>query len=90
VFDPSYRLASIDEQSLYMHEHRHLPALGPARTTADGHAEIDVFQQSKGMLEELEKAHLYIDALHREIEALKAEGAARDRELAAIKSRLGL
>jgi len=90
VFDPSYRLASIDEQSVYMREHRHLPAIGPARTTADGRAEIDVFQQSKGMLEELEKAHLYIDALHREIETLKAEGAARDRELSAIKARLGL
>ncbi|HZZ91995.1 MAG TPA: hypothetical protein VFE23_05495 [Usitatibacter sp.] len=90
VFDGSYNLASIDEQARYMREHHHLPALAAARTTDDGRAVIDVFQQSNGMLEELEKAHLYIDRLHREIEALKAESAARDRELAAIKARLGL
>jgi hypothetical protein len=92
VFDAAYRLASIDEEAAYIRDHHHLPAVGPARTTADGHTIIDVFQQSNGMLEELEKAHLYIQDLHHEIEALKAAAAARDAELrselAALKAQL--
>jgi hypothetical protein len=81
VFDPGYRLASIEDQGAYMRTNRHLPAVGPARTTEDGHAIINVFAQANGMLEELEKAHLYIEGLHREIQALKAQGAARDAEI---------
>jgi hypothetical protein len=90
VFDPAYKLASIDEQGTYMRQHHHLPAVGAARTTAEGLADVDVFHQSNGMLEELEKAHLYIESMHHEIETLKSQAAERDRELAAIKARLGL
>ena len=99
VFDPSFKLASIEENAAYMWKNRHLPALQPAKTTADGRAEINVFAQSKGMLEELEKAHIYSQQLHQEIRTLKAqlsarqgEQDARDRrmqdELAEIRSRL--
>jgi hypothetical protein len=88
VFDPSFRLASIDDNAAYMWRHHHLPALPAAKTTADGRAEIDVFAQSKGMLEELEKAHIYIEQLHErikslegEVQAAKTAQAARDHEL---------
>jgi hypothetical protein len=81
VFEPGFRLASIEENDAYMWKHRHLPSVGPARTTADGQAVVDVFAQSKGMLEELEKAHIYIGQLHREIAALKSQAEARDAQL---------
>jgi len=81
VFEPGFRLASIEENDAYMWKHRHLPSVGPARTTADGQAVVDVFAQSKGMLEELEKAHIYIGQLHREIAALRSQAEARDAQL---------
>jgi hypothetical protein len=83
VFDPAFRLASIEEQWKYMWTNRHLPAVGPARTTPDGKAVVDVFAQGKGILEELEKAHIYIGQLHREMESLKSEMAAREARLEA-------
>jgi hypothetical protein len=93
VFDSSYKLASIEEQSAYMWKNRHLPAVGAAQTTPDGAAVVDVFAQGKGMLEEIEKAHIYIETLSREIKALRAEAATRDAdlriELAALRKRLG-
>jgi hypothetical protein len=92
VFDSAYKLASIEDQAAYMWKNRHLPAVGAARTNSDGSAVVDVFSQSKGMLEELEKAHIYIEKLHREIQALRAEASERDAqvraELAALRKRL--
>lgn len=92
VFDPSYKLASIEDQAKYMWKNRHLPAVGSARTTEDGRGVVDVFAQSNGMLEELEKAHIYIETLHGEIKALRREAQERDaevrKELAALKKRL--
>jgi len=89
VFDPAFKLASIEENAAYMWKNRHLPAVGPAKTTSDGRTEVNVFAQSKGMLEELEKAHIYIEQLHREIQALKLDASERDsefrRELAEIR-----
>ena len=91
VFDSAYKLASIEDQAAYMWKNRHLPAVGAARTTSDGSAVVDVFSQSKGMLEELEKAHIYIEKLHREIQALRAEASERDAqgraELSALRKR---
>lgn len=81
VFSPGFKLASIEENAAYMWKNRHLPAVGPAKTTDDGRAVVNVFSQSNGMLEELEKAHIYIEQLHKEIKSLKAEAAARDAEV---------
>ena len=86
VFDPSYKLASIEDQASYMWRNRHLPAVGPARSAPDGSGVIDVFKQSVGMLEELEKAHIYIETLHNEIKTLKSEAAARDARILAAQS----
>ena len=81
VFDPNFKLASIEENAAFMWKNRHLPAIGPARTSEDGKGGvINVSAQVNGMLEELEKAHIYIETLHKEIKTLKAEAAARDTE----------
>ena len=82
VFTPEYTLESIDAHAAYMWQHRHLPAVGPGQVNAGGQGVINVGRRSQGMLEELEKAHIYIEQLHGEItqnedqlEALKGDVA---------------
>lgn len=48
--------------------HRHLPAVGP---TAEGEP-FNVTEKSGGMLNELEKAHIYIEQLHHRLARLEA------------------
>jgi hypothetical protein len=95
VFDPGYPLESIDEHTSSMWEARHLPALPRAEVTADGKSVIDVGARTQGMLEELEKAHIYISQLNDRVKALSEAVGARDaalaelrREIEAIKPRL--
>lgn len=70
VFDADYPLPSIDEQTRMMLEKRHLPNVGP--TPEEG--PFNITAMTGGMLNELEKAHLYISQLN-------ARLADQDREL---------
>ncbi len=81
VFHPGYPLESIEEHAAYMWENGHLKALPVVSPDAGGFEVVDIVQQQRGILEELEKAHIYIDQLNkrlaqqqREIDALKAKG----------------
>jgi len=60
VFKPGYELESIDEHAESMWANSHLPAVG--KGSKDGSFEIT--KTTWGMLEELEKAHIYIDQLN--------------------------
>ncbi len=73
VFEPEYELESIDQHSEAMWRDKHLPAVGAGLYDKEGRAVIDMAARSQGVLEELEKAHLYIEQLHRRLAAL--EGA---------------
>lgn len=53
--------------------HRHLPAVGP---TAEGEP-FNVTEKSGGMLNELEKAHIYIELQHGRCQPLPRVGASR-------------
>jgi len=95
VFDPGYPLESIDEHTASMWEMRHLPALPRAEVTAEGQGVIDVGARSQGLLEELEKAHIYIAQLNDRVKALSEAVRAKDaalaelrRDIEAIKGRL--
>jgi hypothetical protein len=95
VFDPGYPLESIDEHAALMWEMRHLPALPRAEVTAEGKGVIDVGARSQGLLEELEKAHIYIAELNDRVKALSEAVGAKDsalaelrRDIEAIKGRL--
>lgn len=59
VFDADYPLPTIAEQAEMMFASRHLPNVGP--TDEDG--PFNVTQKVAGMLNELEKAHIYIAQL---------------------------
>jgi hypothetical protein len=72
VFEPGFQLESIEEHAEFMWRNKHLPALAPAEVGEDGKAIIDVANRSQGVLEELEKAHIYIEQLHKTIKSLEA------------------
>ncbi|MFZ7092559.1 hypothetical protein [Primorskyibacter sp. 2E233] len=75
VFDADYPLPTIAEQAAMMRDLKHLPNVGP--TPENG--PFNITAMTGGMLNELEKAHLYIARLHQEL----AEQKAQTRQLAA-------
>ena len=84
VFTPEYALESIEAHAAYMWEHRHLPAVGVGQVNAQGQGMVNVGARSQGMLEELEKAHIYIEQLHGEMEALKGESDHKGKQIAGL------
>jgi len=71
VFSPSYQLETIPEHGEYMWSNRHLPAVGAQTLNAEGEPILNVGTKTLGLLEELEKAHIYIEQLHKKLEALE-------------------
>ncbi len=95
VFEPEYSLESIQDHAAYMWQHHHLPAVGAGQINAQGHAMVNVATRSQGMLEELEKAHIYIEQLKGEsdqkveqIAALTLEVTANETQLEVLKSKV--
>ena len=64
VFGSGYQLESIEEHAEYMWINGHLPAVGAATIRPDGSHAVNVGARSQSMLEELEKAHIYIEQLN--------------------------
>jgi hypothetical protein len=73
VFEPDYALESIEEHADQMFRFKHLPALAGAAANEEGG--VDVVKHQFGVLEELEKAHIYIAQLNATLEELRAEVA---------------
>jgi len=71
VFAEDYNLPTIEEQAAFMFENRHLPAV--QKGDENMKANIDVMANQMAMLEELEKAHIYITQLNDTIKEMKAE-----------------
>lgn len=69
VFDPSYQLESIEEHAAQMWEDRYLGAVGPTRENAP----FNLTEKTGGILNELEKAHIYIDRLNDTLKEREAE-----------------
>jgi hypothetical protein len=59
---------------------KHLPALPAAG--ADGTAPVDLVSHQLAMLEELEKAHIYIDQLHTAVKDLTGSNQEKDQLIA--------
>lgn len=81
VFDPSYELESIEEHAAFMWRTGHLKAIPTGALDEDGRQVVEIGAQQRGLLEELEKAHIYISSLN---ERLKHQEAA----LAKLKAML--
>lgn len=71
VFEEDYELESIEEHAEFMWTNKHLPAVPKKRVDEDGMEVMTLGARSKGVLEELEKAHIYIEQLN---EAIKVQG----------------
>lgn len=73
VFEDGYHLESIEEHAAYMWTNKHLKAVPKAEKDEAGMEIVEVGSHRKGIVEELEKAHIYIEQLYREIQELKAQ-----------------
>jgi hypothetical protein len=78
VFEPDYELPSISEQTEYMWSERHLPAIGPRRVAEDGREVMELGSDRRAIVEELEKAHIYIGQLHDRLRRIEMELEAED------------
>jgi hypothetical protein len=71
VFESNYKLESIDEHSVAMWREKHLPAVPKAQRDETGQEIVEIGAQNKGVVEELEKAHIYIEQLNKRITILE-------------------
>ncbi|MDP2927288.1 MAG: hypothetical protein Q8N80_00570 [Candidatus Omnitrophota bacterium] len=71
VFEPSYKLESIDDHSAYMWQNKHLKAVPVAAKDREGQDIVNWGERNRGVLEELEKAHVYIQQCNERIKALE-------------------
>lgn len=86
VFDADYDLESIEQHAASMWENRHLPAVGP---TPEGKPiSFNVHERYFGVLNELEKAHIYIEQLNENAKQQKAVLAEKDMQMAALTQRM--
>ncbi len=69
VFSSSYEVESIEEHAANMWENHHLPGVGPTRE--DG--PFNLTEKTGGILNELEKAHIYIEQLNKTLKDREAE-----------------
>lgn len=71
VFEPYYVLESIEEHSQFMWQHKHLEAIPKAKVDDNGQEIIELGAHNRGIVEELEKAHIYIEQLNKRIKVLE-------------------
>jgi len=69
MFEPDYKLESIEEHAKHMWNNKHLKAVPKAKLDEKGQEIIEVGAHRRGIVEELEKAHIYIEQLHKHIKA---------------------
>jgi hypothetical protein len=63
VFEPDYELESIEDHTAFMAKEKHLSAVPRPERDEHGNEVIEYGSLMRGLLEELEKAHLYIAKL---------------------------
>ena len=71
VFEPSYQLESIVEHAEYMWKNKHLRAIPKSETDENGLEIVEVGAHRRGIVEELEKAHIYIEQLENRLSKLE-------------------
>lgn len=84
VFEPGYKLESIEDHGHSMWAQKHLPAIPAAQRDAAGQEIVEVGAHQRGIVEELEKAHIYIEKLNEQNKEL----ARQNRDLAERMTRL--
>ena len=88
VFEPTYTLESIEDHAAFMWNNRHLPAVGAKKVDEEGREVVEIGARMRGMLEEIEKAHIYISTLSGRIAEKDAALAKLELQNAALAERL--
>ena len=88
VFEESYDLESIDDHSRFMWDNKHLPAVPKDTKDENGNDIVEWGARSQGVLEELEKAHVYIEQLHNTNKEQQKKLEIKDKEIQSLKERL--
>jgi hypothetical protein len=88
VFESAYSLESIEEHAAFMWNNKHLPAVGARKVDEQGHEIVEIGARMRGLLEELEKAHIYISALSERASLKDAEVARLARQNTELAERL--
>lgn len=73
VFEPAYGLESIEEHAAYMWGNKHLKSVPKVSKDENGQDIVELGAMNRGILEELEKAHIYIEQLNKEVKNLKED-----------------
>lgn len=96
VFEPTYMLESIEDHANFMWSYKHLPAIGARQVDEQGREVLEIGTRMRGMLEEIEKAHIYISELNEKIKnkedqltKLQRQNAELSERLARIEALLG-
>jgi uncharacterized coiled-coil protein SlyX len=88
VFEPTYTLESIEDHAAFMWDNKHLPAVGAKQVDEQGREFVEIGARMRGMLEEIEKAHIYISTLNESITEKDARLAKLERQNAELTERL--
>ena len=80
VFDADYNLPSIEEHAEMMFDKKYLPVVGPTQS-----GPINLSDKVTGMLNELEKAHIYIAQVNAEKKQLEERLEAQEARLAKLE-----
>jgi hypothetical protein len=84
VFSPGFEIEPIEEHAAKMWEQSHLPAVGPTSPSES----LNVSEKVGGLINELEKAHIYIERLNEHDKRQRSELAEKDRRLAELEQRV--
>jgi hypothetical protein len=86
VFEPDYHLETIEEHSEFMWREKHLPDMPKIQKDENGQEIVEIGARSRGVVEELEKAHIYIDQLHKKINQLQEQNKKLEERISAIET----
>lgn len=84
VFAPEYQLESIEEHEAFMMEEKHLSAVPKAQKAENGQDIVEYGSLMRGLLEELEKAHIYIARLSDSVKEQQRELSVLSAQLQAL------
>ncbi len=84
VFDADYDLPSIEEHAKAMYANKHLPEIGPTIPFAP----INLSEQYGKVINELEKAHIYIAQINEEKQAMQTAIELQNQRLARMETLL--
>jgi hypothetical protein len=88
VFEPTYTLESIEDHAAFMWSNRHLPAVGARKVDEQGREVVEIGARMRALLEELEKAHIYISTLNGKVTERDEQLAKLVRQNADLAERL--